>query len=68
MPAIERGSVAIDFNANTIEILREIKFEARKEPDASAQFDAENKLEAEETLRDLALVIKTYKEPMCVEG
>jgi hypothetical protein len=68
MPAIERGSVAIDFNANAIEILREIKFEARKEPDASAQFDAENKLEAEETLRDLALVIKTYKEPMCVEG
>jgi len=67
-PAIERGSVAIDFNANVIEVLRDIAFEPRTPPDASAVFDADKRRETDETLADLALVMKTYKEPMCVEG
>lgn len=65
---MQRGTVAIDLDTNTVLIKRPIRFAPRKPPDSSAEFEEAHLQQAEETVGDLATVLICYEEPMIVEG
>lgn len=67
-PLLPRKAIDIDFDHNRIEIKRPINFAKRKPPDSSADFDEKYLDQANDTIADLAVVIKNYMERMVVEG
>jgi hypothetical protein len=60
--------VDIDFDNCTIKIEKDIDFETRKPPDASAEFKAGTEEDTRMVLEDVATVVKAFKAPMIVEG
>jgi hypothetical protein len=67
-PVVSRGVVGVDYHNCSIEILMDIPFEPRKEPDTSAEFVEDQKEKVEEMVLDLSTVVHAFDSPMVVEG
>jgi len=68
LPITKKGNISVEYDLCTISVEKPIQFENRKPPDASAALEKNNQKESEETLWDLASVLKAYMEPMIIEG
>lgn len=67
-PICKKGNVEMLYDACSVRIDKEIAFENRKPPDASAAFVVSSQKVAEEVLKDLSIVLKAFLEPMIIEG
>eukprot|EP00746_Dinoflagellata_sp_MGD_P040929 gnl/MRDRNA2_/MRDRNA2_198838_c0_seq1.p1 gnl/MRDRNA2_/MRDRNA2_198838_c0~~gnl/MRDRNA2_/MRDRNA2_198838_c0_seq1.p1 ORF type:complete len:771 (+),score=139.65 gnl/MRDRNA2_/MRDRNA2_198838_c0_seq1:1-2313(+) len=67
-PIMQKGRISVDFDTCSVHVLIAIQFAARKPPDTSAELERSTQAQSEETIRDLAAVIKAYLEPMVIEG
>eukprot|EP00927_Polykrikos_kofoidii_P023059 TRINITY_DN21354_c0_g1_i1.p1 TRINITY_DN21354_c0_g1~~TRINITY_DN21354_c0_g1_i1.p1 ORF type:complete len:1412 (-),score=230.39 TRINITY_DN21354_c0_g1_i1:301-4449(-) len=65
---LKKGWVEIDFQECKISTAVPLKFAPRAPPDTSAEFDQELAGDVAETLRDLAVILEAYLQPMVVEG
>jgi outer membrane protein OmpA-like peptidoglycan-associated protein len=66
--AFSRGTVSVNERRHIVSILKPIEFATRQFPDDSADFEPAKKGEALQTIKDIAVCLKAYMEPMVVEG
>eukprot|EP00397_Hematodinium_sp_SG-2012_P007332 GEMP01007376.1.p1 GENE.GEMP01007376.1~~GEMP01007376.1.p1 ORF type:complete len:935 (+),score=173.58 GEMP01007376.1:33-2837(+) len=67
-PILKRKNLTIDFENCEVLIEKEIKFETRKPPDASAALDSAEKRKSLIIIDDLAGVIGAFMDKMVIEG